>query len=160
MAVLGCPNGGRDRLYPAASVAPFVEMIRRAGASVEFHVHPEAGHDTSWWPVERPLYEKYLAGHPRVAHPASLSWETDRVDRYTRIRWLVIDRLGTRGADIALEDVNGVERRLGVRQLLYERGRPSGRVDVTRDGNSRRGRVAWDSSRCYCRLMFQGQFVP
>ena len=134
-----CPmylvNGGRDRLYPAASVAPFVELIRRAGASVEFHVHPEAGHDTSWWPVERPLYEQYLADHPRVAHPASLSWETDRVDRYNRIRWLVIDRLGTQGSDVALEDVNNVERRPGVRQLLYERERPSGRVDVTRDGN-------------------------
>ena len=135
-----CPmylvNGGRDRLYPAASVAPFVEMIRRAGASVEFHVHPEAGHDTSWWPVERPLYEKYLADHSRVAHPASLSWETDRVDRYNRIRWLVIDRLGKRASDLVLDDVNSVERLPGIRQLLYERERPSGRVDIVRDRNS------------------------
>lgn len=135
-----CPmylvNGGRDRLYPAASVTPFVEAIKHAGASVEFHVHPEAGHDTSWWPVERPRYESYLAGHPRAAHPASLSWETDRVDRYNRIRWLVIDRLGTRTSDVALDDVNSVERRPGMRQQLYERERPSGRVDVVRDGNS------------------------
>ena len=135
-----CPmylvNGGRDRLYPAASVAPFAELIRRAGASVEFHVHPEAGHDTSWWPVERPLYEQFLADHPRVAHPASLSWETDRVDRYNRIRWLVIDRLETRDSDVALEDVNSVERQPGVRQLLYERTRPSGRVDIVRDQNT------------------------
>ena len=135
-----CPmylvNGGRDRLYPAASVAPFVELIRRAGASVEFHVHPEAGHDTSWWSVERPLYERYLADHPRVAHPVSLSWETDQVDRYNRIRWLVIDQLGTAGSDVALDDVNSVERRPGVKQLLYGRTHSSGRVDVTRDGNA------------------------
>ena len=135
-----CPmylvNGGRDRLYPAAGVAPFVEMMTRAGASVEFHVHPEAGHNTSWWPVERPLYEKYLADHVRAAHPTSLSWETDRVDRYNRIRWLVIDRLGTRSSDVALADVNSLERQRGVRRLLYERTRPSGRVDVARDGNT------------------------
>jgi len=135
-----CPmylvNGGRDPLYPAASVAPFVEMMTRAGASVEFHVHPEAGHDTSWWPVERPLYERYLAGHPRAAHPASLSWETDRVDRYNRVRWLVIDRLGKRASDEPLDDVNSIEGRLGLRQLLYERERPSGRVDIVRKGNA------------------------
>lgn len=138
--LVNCPmylvNGGRDPLYPAASVAPFVEMMKRAGASVEFHVHPSAGHDTSWWPAERPLYEKYLAGHPRAAHPASLSWETDRVDRYNRIRWLIIDRLGKRASDEALDDVNSVERQPGIRQPLYQRERPSGRVDVVRDGNT------------------------
>ncbi|MBI4264992.1 MAG: dienelactone hydrolase family protein [Acidobacteria bacterium] len=135
-----CPmylvNGGRDPLYPAASVAPFVRMMERAGASVEFHVHPEAGHDTSWWPVERPLYEKYLAAHPRTAHPASVAWETDRTDRYNRVRWLVIDRLGARDSDVELVDVNSVELPAGYRGPVYERRRGSGRVDVVRTGNT------------------------
>ena len=134
-----CPmylvNGGRDRLYPAASVAPFVDTMEHAGASVEFHVHPEAGHDTSWWPVERPLYEQYLADHPRVAHPATLTWETDQTDRYNRIRWLIVDRLGRRSSDLELEDVNRVE--LGSRlRDLYDRARASGRVDIARMGNT------------------------
>lgn len=134
-----CPmyvvNGGRDPLYPADSVVPFVDLMTRAGAELEFHVHPEAGHDTSWWPVERPLYEKYLAAYPRAAHPERLSWETDRVDRYNRIRWLIIDGLGKRSSDVDLEDVNSVERN-GSSRPLYLRSRPSGRVDVVRRGNA------------------------
>ncbi len=139
-----CPmymvNGGRDALYPAASVSPFVDMITRAGAPVEFHVYPEAGHNTSWWPEERPVYEQYLAAHPRVAHPAAITWETDRTDRYNRMRWLVINQLGTRSSDVVLMDVNSVESgggsRGGSRQPVFERSRPSGRVDITRKGNA------------------------
>ena len=133
-----CPmymvNGGRDPLYPARSVAPFVDMMRRAGAAVEFHVHPEAEHNVDWWPEERPLYERYLAAHPRVAHPDTLTWETDRTDRYNRIRWLVIDRLGPRPSDVALADVNTVDG-WGTAVAVYDRERPSGRVDVARKGN-------------------------
>ncbi len=93
-----CPlyivNGGRDRLYPAASVAPLIEMLEKGRVPLVWQVHPEAGHDVSWWPVERPRYEAFLAAHPRTAHPATVSWETERTDRYNRFRWLVIDRLG------------------------------------------------------------------
>ena len=139
-----CPmymvNGGRDELYPAASVSPFVDMIKRAGAPVEFHVYPEAGHNTAWWPEERPAYEKYLAAHPRVAHPATITWETDRTDRYNRMRWLILTQLGKRSSDVALMDVNSVEAsggsRGGSRQPVFERSRPSGRVDITRKGNT------------------------
>ncbi|MBI4885895.1 MAG: dienelactone hydrolase family protein [Acidobacteria bacterium] len=137
--VSNCPlymvNGGRDPLYPADSVAPFVDLMRRAGASVEFHVHPEAVHNVDWWPEERPPYEKYLAAHPRVAHPERLTWETDRTDRYNRIRWLAIDRLGARPSDVALDDVNSVEWR-GATRVVYDRERSSGRVDVVRTGNA------------------------
>jgi poly(3-hydroxybutyrate) depolymerase len=128
-------NGGRDELYPAASVEPFVQMIRQAGAPVEFHVYEEAGHNTAWWPEERPAYERYLASHPRVAHPATITWETDRTDRYNRMRWLVINQLGKRTSDARLTDVNSVETRGGPRPV-FERRRASGRVDVTRKGNA------------------------
>lgn len=137
--VANCPmyivNSGRDRLYPAGSVAPFVETMTRAGAPIEFHVHPAGGHNTDWWPEERPLFEKYLAAHPRIPHPKRLTWETDRVDRYHRIRWLIIDSLAKRSSDVDLEDVNHVEED-GVRIPVYSRRRPSGRVDVARTGNA------------------------
>jgi dienelactone hydrolase len=128
-------NGGRDELYPAASVEPFVRMIRDAGAPVEWHVYEEAGHNTAWWPEERPAYEQYLASHPRAAHPASITWETDRTDRYNRMRWLVINQLGKRSSDAVLMDVNSIETR-GGRRPVFERGRASGRVDVARKGNA------------------------
>lgn len=95
-----CPmrvvNGGRDQLYPAASVTPWIERYRRAGIPIDFQVYPEAGHDVRWWPEERPRFEAFLASHRRVAHPDRVSWETERTDRYNRFRWLVIDRLAAR----------------------------------------------------------------
>ena len=55
-----CPlyivNGGKDRLYPAASVAPLIEMLQKGRVPLVWQVHPEAGHVVSWWPVERPRY--------------------------------------------------------------------------------------------------------
>ena len=135
-----CPiravNGGRDRLYPAASVSPFIEMFRRGGIPVDFQVYPEAGHDVSWWPQERPWFEQFLAAHRRVAHPERISWETERTDRYNRFRWLMIDRLGARSSDVALPDVNRVPTAPGRDRALFDRSRPSGRVDIVRRGNA------------------------
>lgn len=138
--LVNCPlfivNGGRDRLYPARSVAPVVAMMRRAGASLRFHVHEYAGHDVSWWPDERPRYEEFVKTHPRPAHPERVSWETERTDRYNRIRWLVIDRLGARASDVPLEDVNTFGPSPEPDETLYTRSHASGRVDVVRSGNT------------------------
>jgi hypothetical protein len=134
-----CPlhavNGGRDRLYPAASVQPFVDMFRRGGIPLDWQVYSDANHDTSWWPVERAKYEAFLAAHPRVAHPETITWETERTDRYNRFRWLVIDKLGKRASDASLPDVNSFEPAAGYRRALYDRSKPSGRADGTRRGN-------------------------
>ena len=138
--LVNCPlhavNGGRDQLYPAASVSPFIDMFRGGGIAIDFQVYPDAGHDTSWWPQERPRYEAFLGAHRRVAHPERISWETERTDRYNRFRWLVIDQLGGRQSDVALPDVNRHPRSPGRDVDLYDRARPSGRVDVTRRGNA------------------------
>ena len=135
-----CPlyivNGGRDRLYPAASVAPLIEMLEKGRVPLVWQVHPEAGHDVSWWPVEQPRYEAFLAAHPRTAHPATVSWETERSDRYNRFRWLVIDRLGPRPGDAGLPDVNEFSPTPLRVVPLYDRDRPSGRVDAARTGNA------------------------
>jgi poly(3-hydroxybutyrate) depolymerase len=135
-----CPtyavNGGRDRLYPAASVAPLVEMFKRAGVPFVHQIYPDAGHDVSWWPEERARYEAFLAAHARAAHPPRVSWETERTDRYNRFRWLIIDRLGKAGSDVALEDVNSFAPRPQANVQLYDRSKPSGRVDAVRNGNT------------------------
>jgi len=137
--LVNCPlravNGGRDPLYPAASVAPMIAMFRRGGVPIDFQVYEDAGHDVSWWAEERPRYEQFLAGHPRAAHPDRVSWATERTDRYNRFRWLVIDRLGMRGSDRPLPDVNRVEAGNGREMPLFARPRPSGRVDAVRRGN-------------------------
>ena len=135
-----CPlhvvNGGKDPLYPAASVSPLIAMFRRGGIAVDFQVYPEAGHDVSWWPDERAKFEAFLAAHRRVAHPERISWETERTDRYNRVRWLVIDRLGQRASDRPLPDVNRFAVENGRELSLFSRSRQSGRVDITRKGNT------------------------
>lgn len=134
-----CPmylvNGGRDPLYPAAQVAPLVDMMRQAGTAVTFHVYPEAGHDTSWWPRERDSYGTFVRTHPRVAHPPRLSWETARTDRDNRVRWLVIDALGKRPSEGPLEELNTFENVAGSPMPLFTHKKSSGRVDVQRRGN-------------------------
>lgn len=128
-------NGGRDPLYPLSAVQPHVAMLSAAGATVVFRPQPDAGHDTNWWPAERAAFERFVRDHPREPHPAALSWESERTDRYNRAHWLVIDQLGGRpGADAGLLDVNtfGVQ---GGAQRMFARRWPSGRVDVRRQGN-------------------------
>ena len=138
--LVNCPlhivNGGKDPLYPAASVEPLVAMFRRAAVPHEFKVYPDAGHDVSWWPQERAGYEAFLAAHTRQAHPERISWETERTDRYNRFRWLVIDRLGKRPSDVALKDINTYQPIPVVERTLFDHEKPSGRVDAARAGNA------------------------
>jgi dienelactone hydrolase len=138
--LVNCPlravNGGRDPLYPAASVAPLIDMFKRGGIPIDFQVYENAGHDVSWWPEERPRFEQFLAAHRRAAHPERISWATERTDRYNRYRWLVIDRLGTRGSDRPLPDANRLAAANGRELTLFARSRPSGRVDAVRRGNT------------------------
>ncbi|MBK5254434.1 MAG: PDZ domain-containing protein [Vicinamibacteria bacterium] len=47
--------------------------------------------------------------HPRDPHPPSLSWETERVDKYNRIAWLIVDRLAAAGTDATFPENNFVE---------------------------------------------------
>ena len=135
-----CPlyivNGGRDPLYPAASVAPLVEMMKRGQVPLVFQVYPEGEHNVNWWPQERPRYEGFLTAHARVAHPDTVTWETERTDRYSRFRWLVIDRLGKRPGDVQLADVNTFHPIPAMSRPLYDRSKPSGRVDGTRRANA------------------------
>jgi predicted esterase len=129
-------NGGRDPLYPLSAVAPHVEMLTAAGAVVEFRPQPEAGHDTSWWPDERERFERFVRSHPRQPHPPSLTWESERTDRYNRAHWLVIEELGRRpGDDGSLVDLNRFGAQ-GGEQRMFARTWPSGRVDVKREGNT------------------------
>jgi hypothetical protein len=138
--LVNCPfhavNGGRDRLYPAGPLTPYMNLMERAGVSLVWQVYPEAGHDTSWWPVERAGYEAFVRAHPREPHPQKLSWEIDRPGVHNRIRWLVIDSLGARPSDSALPVPSTVEPREAALRSLISSTRRSGRVDIVRSGNT------------------------
>ena len=88
-------NTGRDRMYPAHVTQIYVEHLRRLGASVVFRVYPELDHSTEWWANDRPEFESFVQDNPREPLPDRISWQTERVDRFNRAHWLIIDRLGS-----------------------------------------------------------------
>jgi predicted esterase len=103
-------NGGRDPLYPVANTSRYIEGLKRGGVALTFRPLMDVGHDTSWWPAERATIERFIAEHPREPHPARLSWETERTDRYNRIDWLVVEKIeGSSGRVDLLRRENTIE---------------------------------------------------
>ena len=119
-------NGENDQLYPVAQVEPHMTWLKRMGVNLVFRPQAGAGHNTAWWPTERAPFEAFVHDHPRVAHPAALSWETERVDRFNRHRWLIINELRT-----------DASRKTELTDLgFFQHTRRSGRVDIRRNGNT------------------------
>ena len=119
-------NGENDQLYPVAQVEPHITWLKRMGVSVLFRPQPGAGHNTAWWPTERAPFETFVHDHPRPAHPPALSWETERVDRFNRNRWLIINEIRTDPSrHTQLTDLG-----------FFPHSKRSGRVDIRRNANT------------------------
>ena len=124
-------NGGKDPLYPIDAVEPSIVHMNQGGVSITYRPQPEAGHDTSWWPLVRDEFEGFVTAHPRVPLPDTLTWEVSSTKAWNRAHWLVIDSLGdTPGDAVAMADLNKSGG------LPVFRTRKSGRVDLTRSGNT------------------------
>ena len=118
-------NGENDPLYPVAQVEPHMTWLKKMGVDLVFRPQPGAVHNTAWWPTERAPFEKFVHEHPRQPHPPALSWETERVDRFNRNRWLLINELRADASrDTELTDLG-----------FFRHTRRSGRVDIRRNGN-------------------------
>ncbi len=129
-------NGGRDRLYPIAAVEPYLMHLRKSGVSIDYHPQPLGEHNTAWWPDVKDSYERFVADHPRTPHPATLTWETSDL-AHNRAHWLVIDKLGrTPGDAMNLPDANDYSPVDVVAIPMFEHRARSGRVDLTRTGNT------------------------
>ncbi len=119
-------NGENDQLYPVAQVEPHITWLKKMGVNLVFRPQAGAGHNTAWWPTEREPFERFVRDHPRPAHPAALSWETERVDRFNRNRWLIIDELRADASrQTELTDLG-----------FFRHTKRSGRVDIRRNGNT------------------------
>lgn len=86
-------NGELDRLYPAASLQSFVDVLEEARVEYVFRVIEGGGHNTRWLPEETPAIEQFKTEHPRDPFPEFLQWVADRDDRYNRNMWLRLDRM-------------------------------------------------------------------
>ncbi len=114
-------NGGKDRLYPAASVEPLLTHFKTGGLDLDFRPQPEAGHNTAWWSEVKDAFEGFVREHARTPHPARLTWQTDDTSTRNRAHWLVISRLGNARPGEDLPDINeiraGEEPNFGVRTI-------------------------------------------
>lgn len=130
-------NGAKDNLYPAASVAPYVDLYRRAGCKVEFRPLPDFGHTLRWWRTERDNMERFKKENPRNPYPDRLLWETEDPKKYGRAHWLVITKLGTAKNEAEMEDWNLLEFKNNPqrRQVAFSREGSHGRVELERKGN-------------------------
>ena len=86
-------NGENDRLYPASSVAPFIDILVDAGIEHIWKVIPEGGHNTNWLPEETALIEQFKRDNPRDALPEETKWVADRTDKFNRNLWIRVDEL-------------------------------------------------------------------
>lgn len=104
-------NGGQDRLYPVASVVPFLQLFVDAGVVVDFRPRPEAGHDMQWWDEESPSIDAFITARTRRPRPDRLVWETESAARFNRADWLVITELGSVAGETDFDDFNEVTPR-------------------------------------------------
>ena len=117
-------NGETDPLYPVRFMEPFLEDFRRMGVDFVFKAK-QGGHDTTWWPEESEHMAEFMRTHPRDPFPDRVVWATERVDRYNRAHWVVIDEVGY---------VPGDERRSQLSALT--RDGASGLLQAVREGNT------------------------
>lgn len=123
-------NGGKDPLYPIATVEPSLLHMNNGGVVMTYRPQPEAGHDTSWWPTVREDFEKFTLAHPRAPLPDKLTWELSSSRTWNRAHWLIIDSLGATPGDVkTMADLN-----VSGGAPVFRNGK-SGRVDLARAGN-------------------------
>ncbi|MEP6960833.1 MAG: hypothetical protein ABI995_02075 [Acidobacteriota bacterium] len=133
-------NGGKDRLYPISVVEPYTRYFMRNGVDMEYHPQPDGEHNTRWWPEMKDPFEKFVTAHPRDPHPDTLTWETAGT-RNNRAHWLVIDEVKALPKESApFKDLNIISSTDALYDAtgstMFSRGNNSGRVDVTRKGNT------------------------
>ena len=135
-------NSGRDRLYPVASVEPYIKLFRRAGVAIDFRPQPEGGHNLNWWPEVSDDIDAFVAATRRDPLPDRLSWRTESTQDYNRVHWLVINELDASNQaeeEPMLDPMNSVRHRvpaisLGLDTIGELEGRPGLRLmDVAAD---------------------------
>jgi len=128
-------NGGRDRLYPTSSVAPFISLFEEEGVPLLYRPQPEGGHDLGWLPDEAARIDSFIVATPRDPLPRRVEWETEDPAR-GRFAWIAIDEISPIEGDADLPTRNEltVDGRRGD-YLAFPHPRPSGRIEAVRDGN-------------------------
>ena len=96
-------NGENDRLYPAASLSSFMDILKEVGVRYTWTVIAEGGHNTEWLPDYLSEVEQFKSSNPREPFPSRIQWVADRTDRYNRNHWIQIDAISGDGRPALLQ---------------------------------------------------------
>ena len=66
-------NGENDRLYPAASLSSFIDILKDVGVPHTWTVIAEGGHNTEWLPDYQDEVEQFKSSNPRDPFPQCYS---------------------------------------------------------------------------------------
>lgn len=123
-------NCEKDFLYPTSQVSPFIQLFRDAGADIEYVEIAGGGHDLKWFSSQEAAIERFREAHVREPHPELVVWETELINRYNRLHWLVIERVGPSSTDLRFPTFNQWQK-----GEIWPRKGSSGRAGVSRKGN-------------------------
>jgi hypothetical protein len=130
--------GENDEKVPLVHLRKYLALFERAGADLDWYVLPGQGHALAL-PQEREReLGRFLWRRVRDPLPDSLSWATERTDRYARRSWLVIDELEAVDAKHRV-DTSNLLPRWGTPIQMHGKTQdrvPWGRVVLARDGNT------------------------
>ena len=101
-------HGGRDQIFPAAAVLPWLRLFENAGGRIDVDVKREYGHETAWWNEEVAALDRFIGDHPRDPLPDRIVWETAQSGRFNRASWVIVDEVGGAGAEAATVGPNEV----------------------------------------------------
>lgn len=96
-------NGENDRLYPAASLASFIEILAQQNVEHTFRIIEGGGHNTSWLPEETPAIESFKAEHERDPFPDQIQWVTESSEQFNEYNWIRVDALEEEGRPSLLQ---------------------------------------------------------
>lgn len=129
-------NGGRDRIINIDVMEKYVELFQeRTTIHLDFRAHPKDGHALNLTDEELQVYLDQIRHARRDPLPDEFSWSTERVDRYHRRAWLVIEELKE---EHPIDESNILPRYYGrnVPRTKPPEPKPWGKVTLRRDGNT------------------------
>lgn len=86
-------NGVKDRIVDIEVVRKYLEVFKKIDVEIEYTEHPDRGHDLNLTQEQAIKPYQMLNELRRDPLPEKLSWATERVDRYNRHFWVIIEEL-------------------------------------------------------------------
>lgn len=128
--------GEADPLVPFDHLSRYMKLFEQAGAELDWYSLPGQGHSLTLLPAHEERFVRFIRESRREIFPDTLVWATERVDRYARRSWIVIDSLSASSPppDSSAEILPRWGTAVQLRGPTTAR-RPRGKISAIRAGN-------------------------